>query len=287
MLGGGLSVVACGASADDMAEGAGSGSDGPTGPGAGTGGAPGGDGSVDVSNDTEPAPAPPGFAELCQADDLRDGQCTPDANQDECLDENTEDGGSTAPVLNACVLVPSGKGGAVGVCDAQGKGVYADPCQSALDCGAGLGCVPASAGQRDDYGGACRNYCCKEVEACPADTYCAVQPMVEATDVDIPVCVPATNCKLLEPCGEGMACTVVRAAGTTSCVPAGDGHEGDACNEQGVCADGYMCAKLTNECKKLCHQGASEDCPTNMVCQGGSMEFPAGFGVCVASSDYN
>jgi hypothetical protein len=286
MLGGGLSAVACGASSQGSPDADGS-SDGPSGSaGAGTGGSPSGDGSIDVSNDTDPAPQPSGYGHLCQGDELREGQCVPSPASDPCPDENAEDGGSTAPVLNSCALAPDGESGAVGTCGAQGKGVYADPCQTARDCGAGLGCVPAASGQNDDdVGGACRDYCCGDVEACPKDTFCATEPMTEASDVLIPVCVPASNCKLLEPCDDpALACTVVRADGTTSCVEPGDGHEGDVC----PCADGYMCAKLTNECKKLCHEGgASDDCPEGTVCQGGSMEFPEGFGVCVASGSYN
>ena len=293
MLGGGLSVVACGASADTPDEGD-SASDGvPGSTGAGTGGSPGGDGSIDVSNDADPVPDPPGYGKLCKSEEGRAGQCTPSAASDPCIDENTEDGGSTAPVFNSCALV-STDDGTVGVCDAQGKGVYADPCQSARDCGAGLGCVPAASGQNDDdVGGACRDYCCGDPEACPKDTFCAPAPMTEALEVEIPVCLPATNCKLLEECDDpDLACTVVRADGTTSCVkPSSNGTAGQACscedNGYCSCAKGHMCANLVNECKKLCHEGASEDCPEGTVCQGGSMEFPEGFGVCVASGSYD
>jgi len=280
---GASAVAACsvqGGSAGDFAE-----SEMP-----GSGGGPSGDGSIDVANDSDPAPgSPPDYSDLCGANArgrTDEGLCVPDAEGDPCIDTSpADDAGSTAPEVSACHLISAGEGTAVGKCSPEGPGVYASPCQSAADCGTGLGCVPATAGaEGNDYGGACRDYCCGDVEACPKDTFCVPQPMSEDTDVDIPVCIPATNCTLLTEgaCDEGLACTIVRSDGTTSCVTPGEGQENDGC----PCADGYMCAKHVNQCKKLCHADKPEDCSPGTTCQGGSMEFPEGFGVCVGTEAY-
>ena len=248
---------------------------------------PEGDGSIDVANDSEPEPAPPpDYSYLCTSEtpDARNPGCVPDAEADPCDDMPGDDGGITPGEMTSCQLVADHQGGVYGSCETQGAGAYAAPCQTAADCSAGLGCVPATIStEGNDYGGACRNYCCGDVEACPQDTFCAPQPMIEGT-ADIPVCIPATNCTLLEEgaCEAGLACTIVRADGTTSCVEPGAGLEGEAC----PCADGYMCAKHINQCKKLCHEDKPEECPTGTTCQGGSMEFPEGIGVCVGADAY-
>jgi hypothetical protein len=99
----------------------------------------------------------------------------------------------------------------------------------------------------------------------------------------VPVCVPTTNCQLLDDgsCPDGQTCSIVRASGTTSCVDPGQGQLGQAC----PCAAGLVCAKLTNLCKKLCHIGQDEvDCPNGGTCQGGSMGYPDGIGICVGGS---
>jgi hypothetical protein len=264
-------------------------------PGGSDGGGPTGDGSINVENDADPAPgAPLDYSHLCGANELGrvdDESCLPESDSDPCVDvAPSDDAGSTAPSVSACQLISAGEG-AIGKCsEAVGAGVYASPCQSAADCSTGLGCVPATVGvEGNDYGGACRDYCCGDVEACPKSTFCAPQPMSEDTAVDIPVCIPATNCTLLAEgaCDEGLACTIVRSDGTTSCVVPGEGiDEADPPLNACPCADGYMCAKHVNECKKLCHTDKPLDCPTGSTCQGGSMEFPEGFGVCVGTDSY-
>ena len=106
---------------------------------------------------------------------------------------------------------------------------------------------------------------------------------INAPRLAIPVCAPTTNCQLLDDgsCPSGLTCSIVRASGTTSCVSPGPGQLGDEC----PCAAGFVCAKLTGQCKKLCHLGQDEvDCPNGGTCQGGSQGYPDGIGICVGGS---
>lgn len=178
----------------------------------------------------------------------------------------------------SCQLIPAGEA-AVSECGPVGKSAEGFVCMTAQDCLAGMGCAATPNG-----GGVCKNYCCGDPEECPTKTYCAAQPMAEvAMNVAIPVCIPATICPLLTDgaCNEGLTCAIVRDDGTTSCVPPGPGQLNEPC----PCAAGFVCSKLTNQCKKLCHIGKdAEDCGGNATCQAGSSGFPEGFGVCVGGS---
>jgi hypothetical protein len=111
--------------------------------------------------------------------------------------------------------------------------------------------------------------------------------MAEDPSAMIPVCVPAIPCQLLDDtsCCVGNACeltcSVVRDDGTTSCVAPGTGTLADPC----PCAAGYICSKLTNECKKLCKIGQDAvDCDSGGKCQGGTTSLPADIGICVAET---
>jgi hypothetical protein len=90
--------------------------------------------------------------------------------------------------------------------------------------------------------------------------------------------MPTEPCQLLaEPtCGEGEACTIVRADGTTSCAPEGEGETCSPC----PCAEGYVCAPATGTCLKLCHTDGRGECGTGS-CQGGTLNTPANIGICV------
>lgn len=190
--------------------------------------------------------------------------CTPGGNPN----MSSGSGGS----IVACQLVALG-GEVTAKCDAVGTAKVGELCKSASHCVAGLGCANTVSV------GVCRQYCCDEPEACPSNTYCAMQPMTEAPTVSIPVCAPVTNCKLLDNsgCAANEACTIVRKDGTTSCVTPGTGTRDEPC----PCAAGYVCNSATAKCVKLCHIGKDEiDCAGG-ACQGGVMVYPEGFGVCV------
>ena len=165
-----------------------------------------------------------------------------------------------------------------GLCGFAGDKALNQECFSASDCAPGLGCVGDN--------GRCRPYCCDDLEACPASTYCAPAPMAKADVPEgtptpfIPVCVAAVNCTLLDDStcpDETQTCTIVRQDGTTSCVAPGAGKLGDPCS----CAAGFVCSTAVNECKQLCHIGSAKDCPSDHSCQGGALNYPDGFGVCV------
>lgn len=189
------------------------------------------------------------------------------------------EGGSPGPLVVECKLVLTGDG-IERACVLSGTYGELSPCMTASDCGPGLGCVLVS-GQGT---GVCREYCCGDLEDCPQSTYCAPRPMAEAgAGVEIPVCVDADDCTLLEEgqCPEGLACTVVRSDGTTACVPPGTGKQGEAC----PCAPGFACTKLVNECRQICHTEplpSENECAPGFECQGAS-SLPEGFGLCVST----
>lgn len=199
--------------------------------------------------------------------------CTPGTS--ECTPGgNPTMGSGSGESLTACQIVVL-KDEVTAACNGVGTLHAGDPCMSVSHCAAGLGCA-------NTLGvGVCRQYCCDDAEACPSNSYCALQPMAEAPDKPIPVCAPVKNCKLLDNsgCAEDEACTIVRKDGTTSCVTPGTGKRDQSC----PCAAGYVCAPATATCMKLCHIGEDEvDCGSGGACQGGVMLYPEGVGICVS-----
>ena len=180
------------------------------------------------------------------------------------------------PPSSSCQIIPT-ETGPVAECRSPGLSHDGDPCESAADCASGLGCV-----RMESNVAVCRPYCCGDIEACGAGSYCMLGAMAEdkinAAPIQIPVCTPAIDCTLLDDttCTDGRTCTLVRADGTTSCVEPGLGKEGGAC----PCAAGHVCVLSSNTCRALCRVGA-KDCPSGMLCQGGSTGFPDGIGLCV------
>lgn len=230
----------------------------------------------------------PDLAESCEgftgskttSDDFGGEESGDPGSDDESSEPPAEDAGAEEDgdeAVHACHVRPATQG-PERVCEPAGDGGINAPCISSRDCAPGLGCVgPQNAG-------ICRPYCCGDPEACPESTFCEVRELrdEEASDepIGVPVCMPAMNCKLLEaePCASmGLVCGIVRADGTTSCVPPGTGKLDEPC----PCAFGYVCAKSSNKCLKLCHvNNASAECPGG-TCQGGTGGLPTGFGVCV------
>ena len=173
----------------------------------------------------------------------------------------------------SCQLVAA-DGGVLAQCGMSGEAADGDPCLSAVDCGAQLGCIATGVTP------ICRAYCCDGPESCPTDTYCAKGAMAEAPQDLIPICIPAMKCALLNDstCPAGLTCTIVRAAGTTSCVTPGTGTYGEPC----PCAAGFACNADEGTCFQLCHTGSSGDCGPQALCQGGASQYPAGIGYCVS-----
>jgi hypothetical protein len=204
--------------------------------------------------------------------------CVPGAGTDLCAPGGNPGVGGAGPdgsALSCRLLSPDG-GPVVAQCGLGGGASEGEPCMSATDCGAELGCVASGTIQ-----GICRSYCCASLESCQPDTYCVKTPMAEAAANQIPVCIPAMKCVLLDDttCPSGLTCTIVRESGTTSCVPpapAGMGTYGEPC----PCAAGYTCSWTDGTCLKLCHTSSTE-CGENGYCQGGWQSYPMGIGYCV------
>jgi hypothetical protein len=187
-------------------------------------------------------------------------------------------GGAEVVTYDCRLMVSEGSGEVNGVCAETGAIGMGDSCLTSSDCAPGFACVE---------GNSCRPYCCGDVEACPSETYCAPRNPVAADLPDgvqavpqIPVCVAATNCTLLDEgsCPEGESCTIVRVDGTTSCVKPGNGVASEAC----PCAEDHVCNTSKNECLKLCKLGRPGDCPPTHFCQAGGAIYPQDFGICVS-----
>lgn len=222
----------------------------------GTGGASGGPSRFD-------------YSALCGS-----GDCSPEKS-DECAGGGSTGGAGGAPSGALGCQLAETNGTIAPACLPIGSKYDGEPCTSSLDCAEGFGCVFTN---EITSASVCRAYCCGDVEACAANTYCAPKRLAPSIDLQIPVCVPAEECTLLmeTSCPEGEACTLVRDDGVTSCLPPGDGLQCGEC----PCAAGYRCNTATNQCFKLCHTEGADECPQNSLCQGGSGNYPDGIGVC-------
>ena len=234
----------------------------------------------------------------CDPDDRWALDCL-DTESDEALDAGA--GGSTGdatppPTLDE--LPESGcqvrqvQGAPVAECRPAGTRLDGEQCSDSADCAPGFACVRKE--PTDDLEPArCRRFCCHGIDSCEeGGTYCAERILVDAADpedadpLSVPVCVLGDNCSLAEPypcddtqfdcrCPESTACTVVRADGTTACLPPGEGVAGEPC----PCAAGYVCSESTQTCLRLCQTNS-----TNAQCDLGrcqaSAALPEPFGVC-------
>jgi hypothetical protein len=209
---------------------------------------------------------------------------------------NGEDaGGVPGPAFGCQVSWPAQT--VVASCAATGKGAVNDPCSRSTDCAAGLTCVGSLSI------GKCLKYCCLGNTNCTAAgfycsdevarDYLADNPSSDPSDWrKVPVCIPGRACDPVDPqndpnkCENGLSCAIVKSDGTTGCVslPSDAAKDGGSCKDT-ACAEGFVCAKTTNTCMKLCHVVSSTDECAGGVCQGGSTNLPAGFGICVASPD--
>jgi hypothetical protein len=249
-----------------------------TGASSGAGGSSGLD--YDAGADAALPPMTPSYLSLCGGPHAT---CTPGATVDTCAPGGNPGMGGSATDASAlsCQVVSSagggGGGGDAGVtaqCRMAGAGVVGAPCTTVADCGPELGCM---AGLTPT----CRPYCCESLESCPADTYCIQAAMAESASTQIPVCVPAQKCELLDDttCPPGLTCAIVRDDGTTSCVTPGAGTAGESC----PCAAGFTCSLSNATCLQLCSTAVAGSCGPTGLCQGGSTAFPANVGYCVST----
>ena len=144
-------------------------------------------------------------------------------------------------------------------------------CKSSSECTAAYDCVGA---------GTCQRYCCSGNVECIADEFCDIQPLAQASTVDIPVCMPIHpegGCQLLDPsaCSDTETCSVVRENGATSCVAVGSAKAHESCDES-HCAAGLVClgSMGQRECYQLCHTSSSDECTSSQTCKGGLPLFP-------------
>lgn len=182
-------------------------------------------------------------------------------------------GAGDASQLGCQLVNGDGDGGVAAQCGTVGSGADGDPCESASDCQAGLGCIDAGVIS------ICRAYCCASSESCRTGTYCTPAPLANAPSTAIPVCTPVTPCELLDTasCSSGQTCAIVRESGTTSCVVPGTGTAQEPC----PCAAGYTCSWSDGICLQLCEISDAGVCG-NGYCQGGTLPYPAGVGFCVS-----
>jgi hypothetical protein len=151
-------------------------------------------------------------------------------------------------------------------------------CKSSSECLPGFDCVGA---------GTCQHYCCSGNTECVADQFCDIQATVEASSIEVPVCMPihpAAGCKLLDSaaCPPAQTCAVVRDDGSTSCVAVGGAKAGQECDTD-HCAAGLACLGATGQrvCYQLCPTSTSEGCSAKQQCQGGLPLFPdPAVGIC-------
>ncbi len=279
----GLAGGAC-AAQDEAAQGAGGSSSGTGDVGSAASVGVGGNDADATVPDAQPDVTPPTYADLCG-----DGPCAPGPG-DGCEGEseargarNEDEGPIQGATARGCHVVADDDGDPETVCVTVGEGEVDAPCQTGADCGPGTTCVPTEQSGNQTPAGICRPYCCDDVENCGDGSFCAPRPQIEDPDLDVPVCVAVTPCELLEDgsCPVGTTCLVVREDGTTSCAQPGNGGLCEPC----PCAAGFVCAIHTGLCEKLCRtDGTGDECGSGF-CQGGSSDYPAGIGVCVAGDD--
>ncbi len=235
-----------------------------------------GDAGVDVEvGDDGGKPEPFTYAQFCG------GGCTPASGEPSEMPCTVDDGagGGGGAMAGDCSLVIGDNGTVNGECTPKNDdATQSTPCFTAADCAPGFACVGD---------GKCRAYCCGDVEACAAGTYCTLDnPAVDEVPngvvaPQLPVCELADHCMLFDTngggCTGGKVCSIVRADGTTACIEPGPGGAGDPC----PCQAGHVCGYSINKCFQLCSlQSGASDCPSGYVCQQQSYQQPVG--ICVS-----
>jgi hypothetical protein len=235
--------------------------------------------------DDSPAEAPAALAQPFQGNPLcrasRVTGCYPDDMINACdfaPDSGAPDGDTDADlnVAPACHVVGDGATLHTACLPSTVAGMYASTCTRSTECSPGYECVD---------GGTCRHYCCSGNSACSVNQFCDVQPVVQAPNTLVPVCLTELPCILLDDatCPPTDQCSVVRDDGSTSCVTVGTAQDGDPCEEE-HCARGLVClgAQGARTCEPLCYTAYPAGCAsTGRTCVGTLPLFqnPA-YGVC-------
>jgi hypothetical protein len=170
------------------------------------------------------------------------------------------DGGSNGGGTDlACRVLQTGNDPAVVECTTAGSHGDGASCNTGADCAPGYECVGTP--------GACHHYCCDDT-ACttlgvymnePGRYFCDVQPETASPSTNVPVCMLAQPCDLLQNmCGDGMTCTLVdpSKSDTTSCVSVGTAKEGESCEVDHCGADMVCLGSIgSRTCHQLCSPG--------------------------------
>jgi hypothetical protein len=189
-------------------------------------------------------------------------------------------GGYSQPVEYGCHLVPtpppsSAVMGSTPRPDAQvlqsvtpsctpaGLLLDGSQCHGPADCAPGYECVGSP--------GTCRHYCCSGNTSCRIDQFCDIQPTASGSSMEVPVCMPAHTCDLLQPgtCPSGQTCAVVREDGSLSCVQVGAATAGKSCQTEHCASDLVCLGAATRTCYALCKVGYANQCPGSQTCKGG------------------
>jgi len=156
-----------------------------------------------------------------------------------------------------------------------------EPCESALDCAAGLGCFRAG------EGGTCAQICCPGRDAvCSGGLRCGrLGVLVDGTETSFGRCVGERPCDVLDSgsnCEIGEGCYVDLSSGNTDCRAEGDAEEDEPCEVSQDCRAGFVCTGLMRKtCQRLCDVTAELPCPNaEETCQRTISDLPEGIGLC-------
>jgi hypothetical protein len=216
------------------------------------------------------------------------GDGAADVSLDASSDAGDVGAGDEPRVQRSCYVRPADNVPGTHVateCAPVGQGAQGSACQDSSDCGALLACVEV------DTKPTCWPFSCALPTSCPSGSYYQLEPLrvggATMADLKVPVCLPTDHCDLRQSpskCPSGRVCAVVGSEGDTTCIVPGTAKLGDPCDDLTYCAQGLVCAKLKNQCLKMCRTSSGPaECPGG-TCQGGNLSLPDGFGICVGTS---
>jgi len=175
------------------------------------------------------------------------------------------------PTCDATYACPKGqtcatKDGRAFACVPAGAGKLGERCDATVNgnvtCGEGLSCMATGVPSK----GTCVAWCGRPGGCSPGTTCGAVTTTMGAA---LKLCLP---CNLAYACGAGQTCATK--TGAFSCMPAGNGAEGDACNERVgaviTCGERLACLafgspKKMGTCVRWCDKAHA--CAAGKSCQ--------------------
>ena len=137
-------------------------------------------------------------------------------------------------------------------------------------------CEPGSQCVQVDGVETCREICVLSDLTCPADGENCIITAPTGVDSVYGFCGALEPCDLLEQTGCSTTQTCV--GGTDpqlgfiiTCIRAGEGEQGDACNGENLCGHGYACITLGDkqQCSLYCNEFEDDACPEGSSCIDG------------------